>query len=100
MAPAVPVPDDQLPGAQSVEDPFGAIMMNMHDGMAEPSGNIDADFVRSMIPHHQAAVDMAKVELQRGHDPFTRKLANDVLHSQQKEIDEMKQWLAAHEDAD
>jgi uncharacterized protein (DUF305 family) len=60
------------------------------------SGNPDVDFVRSMIPHHQAAVDMAKVLLVHGKDPEIRKLAQDIISSQEKEIDLMEAWLKAN----
>jgi uncharacterized protein (DUF305 family) len=49
-----------------------------------------------MLPHHQGAVDMAKVELEHGTDPELRKLAQDIIDSQQKEIAFMKEWLAKH----
>jgi uncharacterized protein (DUF305 family) len=49
-----------------------------------------------MIPHHQGAVDMAKIELQYGNDPELRKLADQIVSSQQSEIALMKDWQAAH----
>jgi uncharacterized protein (DUF305 family) len=49
-----------------------------------------------MIPHHQGAVDMAKVELAFGKDPEMRKLAENIVSSRQKEIEFMEAWLKAH----
>lgn len=68
----------------------------MHTDMAiEYTGNPDADFVRGMIPHHQGAVDMAKIVLEYGSDPEVRAFAEAVIAAQSTEIDFMKGWLAA-----
>lgn len=77
---------------------YKAAMDKMHaDMMAlQYTGNADADFVRGMIPHHQGAIDMAKVELANGKDPEIRKLAEGVIAAQEAEIKQMQGWLAAH----
>lgn len=67
----------------------------MHAAMAiDFTGNADVDFVRGMIAHHQGAIGMAKVELERGKDADIRKLAEDVITAQEGEIAMMKEWLA------
>ena len=55
-------------------------------------GDPDKDFVMMMLPHHQGAIDMAKVELEYGKDPMLKKMATEIIAAQQKEIDAMKMW--------
>lgn len=74
-------------------------MDKMHAAMAsvEPSGDSDVDFVKLMLPHHQAAIDMAKTQLVYGKDPQMRRLAQEIITDQQSEIELMQLWLNQHQ---
>ena len=68
------------------------MMRDMHG--AAQTGSPDRDFLAMMIPHHEGAVEMARLELVHGRDPATRRLAEDIIASQVTEIAAMKQRLA------
>lgn len=75
---------------------YAASMDKMMASMMIPyTGDPDVDFVKGMIPHHQAAIDMAKVQIEFGKDPEIRKLAEEVIAAQEAEIAQMNAWLAA-----
>jgi Uncharacterized protein conserved in bacteria len=70
-------------------------MMGMHSPMMEAMQATDPDvaFVKGMIPHHQAAIEMARAVLQFGSDQQTRTWAEAIIAAQQAEIDGMREWL-------
>lgn len=72
---------------------------HMHAAMMSvgPSGNIDIDFASLMLPHHQAAIDMARAQLMYGKDPQMRRLAQEIITDQQSEIELMQLWLKQHQ---
>lgn len=65
----------------------------MRDMNVTPSGDVDRDFVLGMIPHHEAAIDMAYILLRYSTDESLRSLAKDVIREQEREIRAMRQWL-------
>lgn len=65
--------------------------------MSQPmTGDADHDFASMMRSHHQAAVDMAKVEIQYGKNPEMKKMAEKVVADQSKEIKQLDTWLGHH----
>ena len=80
------------PFVASTAKPFSVLMNEamtlMDQGMANAAmnGDPDHDFAAMMIPHHQGAIDMAKVELLYGKDPVLRRLAQEIIVTQEQEI--------------
>jgi hypothetical protein len=88
----------EMSGQGSAEAQFLAenelAMSTMMAGMSgKPTGDIDRDFVDMMVPHHQGAVDMAKSELKYGHNEQLRRLAQEIIVTQQQEITVMHQAI-------
>lgn len=68
-----------------------AAMTNMMKAMdVKPSGDADADFVAMMIPHHQGAIEMARAELRYGRNEQLRRMAQEIIVTQQQEITAMR----------
>jgi len=81
--------------AASAEAPFmaenDAAMTKMMNGMTvKPTGDVDADFVAMMVPHHQGAIDMAVAVLRYGRNAHIRRLAQEIIVTQQEEIAAMR----------
>lgn len=85
-------------GPQSDCSELRTCLEKMHAAMRsiDASGDNDVDFVRLMLPHHQAAIDMAKLQLMHGKDPQVRRLAQEIITDQQSEIQLMQLWLKQH----
>jgi uncharacterized protein (DUF305 family) len=85
--------------AASAGETFASQMMQAMDRMdagmmaAKTTGDPDRDFAAMMIPHHQGAVDMAKIQLIYGRDPVLRRLAQAIIVEQQQEIEVMQRFL-------
>jgi uncharacterized protein (DUF305 family) len=74
-------------------DQMKGMMMSKDLGTAD--GEFDLRFINAMIPHHEGALTMAKDALSKSKRPEIKQLAQDIVTSQQKEIDQMKQWQQA-----
>ena len=76
---------------------FKAADEKMMQDMNRPmTGDADQDFVAGMLPHHQGAVGMARIELQYGKSPEMRRLAQGIVAAQEKEITQMRAWQKKH----
>jgi hypothetical protein len=67
-----------------------AMKRMMADMAVNPTGDVDADFVAMMVPHHQGAIDMAVAVLRHGRNPQIRRLAQEIIVTQQQEIAAMR----------
>ena len=82
-------------GGQDGAATMAEAMERMHHAMAavQPSGDADRDFVALMLPHHESAVEMARLYLREGRDPRIRRLAEAIIADQEEEIRQMRRFL-------
>jgi hypothetical protein len=81
--------------APAAEAPYlaenvSAMTKMMIDMGIRPSGDVDADFVAMMVPHHQGAIEMAQAELRYGHNVPLRRMAQEIIVTQLQEITAMR----------
>jgi hypothetical protein len=79
--------------SQFVADCSAAMNRMMSAMHIQPSGDADADFVAMMVPHHQGAIDMARAELLYGQNETLRRMAQEIIVTQQEEIGAMQYAL-------
>jgi YVTN family beta-propeller protein len=95
---AMTMPMPQVPGGETTfaREMRRSMEVMDRDMMAAPmTGDPDRDFASMMIPHHQGAVDMAKIQLLYGRDPVLRRLAQEIVATQNEEIAVMRRRLVA-----
>ena len=83
-----------MPMNSAMQSGMEKMMTEMHQ--MEMTGNVDKDFAMLMISHHQAAVDMAQLELESGKDDDLKKMAQNIISTQKKEINELQSFLDKH----
>jgi hypothetical protein len=86
---ATPISDVGAEASFLVEN-TAAMKKMMSDMAVKPTGDVDADFVAMMVPHHQGAIDMALAVLRHGRNPQIRRLAQEIIVTQQQEIAVMR----------
>ncbi|AEG91166.1 CopM family metallochaperone [Ramlibacter tataouinensis] len=79
----------------SAQAAYLASMQRMHGDMEAGVKHPDPDqaFVRGMIAHHRAAIEMAQIQLRHGTETQNRRLAQEIIETQKREIAEMEAWL-------
>ena len=71
-----------------------SMMMDMTASLRDKTGSeFDQEFLKQMIIHHEGAVDMAKLVLERSQEPKLRTMAEAIISAQTAEISQMKAWL-------
>jgi uncharacterized protein (DUF305 family) len=66
--------------------------MMMNEDLGATDDQFDLRFINAMIPHHEGAIDMAQQALEKSDRPEVKTLAQNILDSQQQEINQMQQW--------
>jgi len=84
-------PGMQTPAGRGYMGAMEKMQRNMDMSL---TGNPDRDFAMMMIPHHQSAVEMARVLVQNGRDPELRQLAEKMIRDQEREIEELRKIVA------
>lgn len=80
------------------EGPFKVAEEKMHHKIKHTEGsNIDESFVRKMIAHHEGAIDMSEIVLEKGSDPQVLEMARKSIDEQRKDIDELNRILGNFE---
>ena len=78
------------PEAAYVAENVSAMTKMMIDMGIRPTGDVDADFVAMMVPHHQGAIEMAQAELRYGRSEPLRRMAQEIIVTQLQEITAMR----------
>jgi uncharacterized protein (DUF305 family) len=87
---AAPLRSSSLEEAPYLSENVSAMTKMMIDMGIRPSGDVDRDFVAMMTPHHQGAIEMAQAELRYGHNERLRRMAQEIIVTQQQEIAAMR----------
>jgi uncharacterized protein (DUF305 family) len=87
---AAPFRESSPEEAPFLAENVSAMTKMMIDMGIRPSGNVDNDFAAMMVPHHQGAIEMAQAELRHGRNEQLRRMAQEIIVTQQQEIAAMR----------
>jgi uncharacterized protein (DUF305 family) len=76
-----------IPGASAAATQSGKVT-----ALPATGGEFDQMFIDMMVPHHESAVQMAQMALDKAQDPAIRQLAEQIIADQQKEIEQLRAW--------
>ena len=90
--------DDQTEVVDDTTTDDHADMSDDHDMAADDHADMtmelgDETFLAAMIEHHEGAVDMAEIALDRAEQEELRQMAQEIIEAQEAEIDQMQAWL-------
>ena len=91
---AAPVPTAMAAMAEPTAAPTAVAGMD-HGAMGDTKAPYDAQFIDSMIMHHQGAIEMANQALKEAQKPEIKTLAENIITAQQTEIKQMQDWRKA-----
>ena len=87
LAPAARTVEQNPDSVDGFRSQMNEATARMHGAMHVPfTGDADRDFARMMIPHHQGAIDMALAVLRHGRNEQLKRLAQEIIVTQQQEI--------------
>jgi uncharacterized protein (DUF305 family) len=82
---------------EAAKKAYEEINTRMHHAMmGDMTGDPDRDFVEGMIPHHQGAIEMARVVIEHGDDAELKKLAGEIIAAQEREVAFLEDWKRRH----
>lgn len=87
-----------MPADRGSRELHASMMAGMQDMQRRPmTGDVDKDFIRMMRHHHLQGIEMARIQLQNGDDPEAKRMAQQIIDEQQKDIARFDSWIQRHQ---
>lgn len=86
-------PSSSSEQSKDYQSAYTDIFNKMKEGMnaAQNTGNVNLDFILEMIPHHEGGINMAKAIIKYGTNEDVKKIAQNIVTSQEAQIPLMQQ---------